>query len=283
MNTALTPGPRTRASGRGDQASPGTRPYSTICKPSTAYLLALFLFAGAAAALERGVGYNGFPGKPVPFTDAGPVNPPELFRELYRQRYGHDPSEWQRVPGWQAEYQYVTDGALRNACLANVFGTAATHDCMPTTLEVVDHQHMSGRYGDGFACMWWYAPFVRPGGVPEDPIKVNDPKRKPGPFTARAPIFGCLAHYFNEATAEPAPTPVPTPTPTPVPEPLPTPTPGPQPLPCPTCPPVGLTTLPSSCIALEELVERNALGLVRRQRITRCLQDLRGGLSPLQP
>ncbi|MGL4808942.1 MAG: hypothetical protein ACRC4O_09390, partial [Giesbergeria sp.] len=78
---------------------------------------------------------------------------------------------WQ---GFYAELRPATTVALANACRANYWGSAATHDCQPTVSEEDWTIVYTPRRSDLYRVFWWEA---QEGGTSARPIVLTAPGR----------------------------------------------------------------------------------------------------------
>lgn len=109
------------------------------------FLLALAVFSLPALAQLPGAG--------IPNAPAGL----DYTKRPASERIGH----------WAESEWTITRPAITAACKANIWGTAATHDCQPTLAEV-SWIILTKHKGDGFYRRWSHE--LKPGGLPGNPI-----------------------------------------------------------------------------------------------------------------
>jgi hypothetical protein len=167
--------------------------------------LALLAFSPAWAQSTPGVGFNKFPGKPDPWAGG------TFSQEAFIQRYGYASNEWIKMPGMIAEFFFVNEIALRNACHAGVLGDPNVFDCNPKLIEQQDlaatvprpTKNGGVQDGDNFYCKWWFAPTFE-GGTPDRAIQVSRKDRPLGPFSeASNPFWRCPVYYVNVPSTAP--------------------------------------------------------------------------------
>lgn len=170
-------------------------------------LLALFAFSPLwAQPLMPGVDFNPFPGKPDPWAGG------TFSQEAFIQRYGYASNEWNKMPGMIAEFFFVNEVALRNACQAGALGDPRVFDCDPKLIEQQDLAATVKRptknggiqTGENFYCKWWFAPTFE-GGTPDRAIQVSRKDKPLGPFSeASNPFWSCPVYYVNVPSTAPS-------------------------------------------------------------------------------